>query len=149
MNIYTPSKKETKELVEYFGYHSIDYPSPEELKREGCELASGWGDERFQQMATEAARLVNTGKKQCKEHKLKRAIAKSRSVIVNGIEYKSQKEAAINNNVLPSVICELIKLYGRNITLEKGNLICPHCGKGGKNSRAMKRWHYDNCKKKG
>ena len=146
MNIYTVSAEDGKS---YFGYYPIDYPTPEELKEEGCVLNAGWGDKKFQQLGTEAARLVNTGRTQTKNHKLKRAMAKSRSVIVNGIEYKSQKEAAINNNVLPSVICELIKVQGRTITLEKGNITCPHCGQTGKNPGSMKRWHYDNCKKKG
>lgn len=26
------------------------------------------------------------------------------------------------------------------------NLICPHCGKIGRNERAMKQWHYTRCK---
>jgi len=143
MSIYIASAEDIKKQ---FGYFPIEAPTREQLKEEYCNVG---GNPLMQKIATEAARLVNTGRPQTKEHKLKRAMAKSRSVIVNGIEYKSQKEAAINNNILPSVICELIKAQGRTITLEKGNITCPHCGKIGKNPRAMKRWHYDNCDKKG
>jgi hypothetical protein len=145
MDIYTPSKKDIESL-----YFPIDAPTREELKELDISL-SGWGGScgEFQPIATEAARLFNTGRPQTEDHKLKRAMAKSRSVTVNGIEYKSQKEAAINNNVNPTVIVNLIKVQGRNITIKKGNIACPHCDKIGINPRAMKRWHYDNCKKKG
>jgi len=35
----------------------------------------------------------------------------------------------------------------KKIWERKGNLICPHCKKSG-GYMAMKRWHFDNCKKK-
>jgi|TARA_R110002167_G_C12197858_1_gene606392 hypothetical protein len=141
MSIYTASKEDIKP----FGYFRVEAPSREELEKEAGGVCS---HNPFQHLAAEAARLHNTGRPQTEEHIRRRTEGKRRSVVVNGIEYASQKNAAINNNVMPSVISELIKEQGRNITLERGHINCPHCDKIGTNHRSMRRWHYDNCKKK-
>ena len=143
MNIYTTSKEDIESL-----YFPIDAPIREELKEEGITYSDwGGGGGKFQPMATEAARLYNTGRSQSESHKKNRGMARSRSVTVNGIEYASQRDAAKNNRVSPSVISQLIKLQGRTVILEHGHIICPHCQKAGTNHRSMRRWHYDNCKK--
>lgn len=59
--------------------------------------------------ATEAARLVNTGKKQSKNHVEKRAKNKCRKVIANGKIYNSGKECAKELNIAVSTVSARIK----------------------------------------
>ena len=74
--------------------------------------------------ATEAARIANTGKKQTRDHILKRAKAKCRSVEIEGVIYSSQKEAALKLNVSQGAISGWISKNGGDrmgVSIPKGS----------------------------
>jgi hypothetical protein len=68
--------------------------------------------------ATEAARLANTGRKQSTAWKKKRAAAKCRKVVINGVIYDSGKAAALALGVSRAAISGWTK-DGRAIKLER------------------------------
>lgn len=77
----------------------------EKIIKEKCKLAA-LNNPHTQVMATEAARLVNTGRPQSEEHKRKKARAKYRPVIAEGKYYGSCKAAAEGLGISKSAIAQ-------------------------------------------
>jgi len=92
--------------------------------------------------------IANTGRKLTEEHKCKIAEARAKQDSSGWIwneESRKRKSEAMLGTVLSESHKQKIgdALRGK----ETQESTCPHCGKIGK-SNAMKRWHFDNCKRK-
>jgi len=134
MSIYTVSIEDAKKQ---FGYFPIELPTQEELKEEGCELR-GWGGET--PTSFKKGNIPWSKGKKCP------SLSKNKTLYweqwrKDNPNYKDKwkKYVPIGRENWKKV---------DNVSAINNTMIeCPHCGKGG-NVGNMKRWHYDNCKKK-
>lgn len=105
---------------------------------------------KAQQLATKAAKLATTGKPQTKEHIEKRTKKQKQPIIIDGVYYNSKRHAANSLNISESELAGLQGSFSftdiRKPTGRDKRVTCPHCNKVGQ-IQAMKRWHFDNCKK--
>lgn len=92
-----------------YGGNGAGRPVTEERKKKISETLKRRGINFVKTGATEAARAAVLGTKQSKEHKLKRAKARSRSVTIDGVTYSSGREAAKLLGVVPSTISSWVK----------------------------------------
>jgi hypothetical protein len=81
----------------------------EDHKRKISETNKRKGINFVNNGATEAARLVNTGRKLTKEHIEKRSSKRRKPVLINNVLYASGREAAERLGVSPSAITSMIK----------------------------------------
>ena len=102
--IYTPPIPTDAWCISHYFDAELEYQHPlthpEIFSEEFCsEAMEPWNkgistNDYVNNGATEAARLVNTGKCQTTQHKQKRAASKSRTIEIEGISYSSGKAAA-------------------------------------------------------
>jgi len=92
-----------------YGGNGAGRPVTEERKQKIRETNKRKGINFVSTGATDAARCAVLGSKQSAEHKAKKAKAKSRRVVINGIIYDSGRAAAKALNVATSTISLWIK----------------------------------------
>jgi hypothetical protein len=135
MAIYIASEKDIKT----FGHFPIEAPTPEELKEEGCELR-GWGGETPTSWQP-GHKTWNKGKKMNYSDEWQINVRKGRKNYWN--EWRKHNKKKIYVPIGKENWKKVDNISAINNTM----IECPHCGKSG-NVGNMKRWHYDNCKKK-
>ena len=106
-----------------WGGHLSTYERTPEIRKEISERMKKVNSENdYWKKGIEAAKGKVKGQPQSKEHKANKAKSKSRAVTIEGITYKSQKDAANILGYSTAAISTWVKKQGRsNISIPKGS----------------------------